>query len=129
MAIWNLVDALSKPGDQRRRFYLPLASAPPGRSVVRSVDPTVYDISEQYEPPSTPNDRTTDVALSVSIAPSPNGFTDEDDLPDPAIRLHALDSGWLQFRPPKGTQKASLNLTMTTFLRPVGERALVGTVG
>lgn len=120
MAIWNLVDALSKPGDQRRRFYLPLASVPPGRTTVRPVDPALYQIDDdKYTHQPGANGLTMDVALPVSINPSPDGFTDEDGLPDPAIRLHALDSGWLKFQPPKGAMKASLCLRMTTLLRPL----------
>jgi len=46
-----------------------------------------------------PDSRTTDVELRIGITPPPAGFTDEDGLPDPAMRLHAMDVGLVSFEP------------------------------
>lgn len=96
---WNLTDAVSKSGE-RRAFFLPLASIPPEKKAVRTVDKSVFNIEETY---TSAGDRTTDVGLAIRITPPFSGFTDEEDLPDPAIRLHAMVKGRLSFQPANGT--------------------------
>jgi hypothetical protein len=111
MTVWNLVDALSQLG-QRRALFLPLASVPPGKNDVRTVDPTLYDITQQV---TNSGNATTDIALNVTIHAPGAGFTDEDDLPDPTLRFHAVDRGSIHFKPATVQQKASLELKMDTF--------------
>src|SRR5262249_27645676 len=113
---WNLVDALSRPG-QRRQFYLPLASIPPGRTTVRPVDFNLFDLSENHYLKDA--DHESDIALNIAIRPPAGGFTNEDSLPDPAIRLHAIGAGTVTFRPSTPAQGDSLVLQIPTFAEPL----------
>lgn len=97
--MWNLADRLSAPG--RRAFSLPLAAIPPGRASVRAVPPAAFELSE---PPPVEGDvggrrQTLDLALRILIPVPDGGFTDEDGLPDPRIRLHAMVPGPVRFLP------------------------------
>jgi len=114
---WNLVDAVNRPGDPRRHYYLPLASIPPGRAAVRPVDRTVFNINEDYVP--SPDGLTADVVLTIQIRPPAGGFTSEDGLPDPAMRLHAIGVAWITFRPADGTMGDRLVLKMPGFSLPL----------
>lgn len=124
---WNLIDALSEPG-QRRRFSLPLASIPPDRTTVRTVEVKQFTVTETYTS-QVINGRptTTDVVLEIDITGGlgPLGtwghFLKEDSLPDPAARLHAMDAGILRFRPKGGGWEDSLVLETITFQQPLHE--------
>jgi hypothetical protein len=98
---WNLVDALSDPNPgARRRFYLPLSSIAPGQTGTRMAENDQFQLSETYVN-SVAESQTLDITLSISIQPSAQlgFFLDDGGLPDPAIRLHAVDRGWLSFEP------------------------------
>jgi hypothetical protein len=110
---WNLVDLLSLPG-RRRVFYPPIASPPPGFGEVSSFDRNLFDIAETYQDLPGPDFRTADVALEIGVNPPPGGFTDENSLPHPAIRLHAMDRGRLSFRPQDGSMSDRLVLELFT---------------
>ncbi|MGJ3245288.1 MAG: hypothetical protein ACFE0I_04345 [Elainellaceae cyanobacterium] len=112
---WNLVDALSQP-NQRREFFLPIASIPIGRNAVRFVDPNLFAISETY---TNTADKTADVALDIQITPPPGGFVPENGLPDPAIRLHAVDRGLVRFQPGAGGAGDRLLLQLPRFSLPI----------
>ncbi|UCE07930.1 MAG: hypothetical protein JSW07_07835 [bacterium] len=101
----NLVDALSIPGE-RRAFYLPLASIPPGGEIVRDVLPDQFDPEDDTTDPNNPG-------LFIRITPSEAG--DEFDLPDPAFRLHAMAAGTLHFKPLDASMGNRLILTMPLF--------------
>jgi hypothetical protein len=94
---WNLADPMSL--GLRRRFSLPLASIPPGKDNVRKVDRNLFDLSEHYNNLPPPDGRTADVVLNIRIKKPAGGFTEEDDLPDPLIRLHAMAPGIMRFKP------------------------------
>jgi hypothetical protein len=113
----NLVDALTAAGE-RRRFSLPLAAIPPGRNSVRAVDRTRWQITETAPTLPAPDGRTSDVALRVRCSPV-GGFPNEDGLPDPLIRLHAIDVGMITFRPADAALRASLILQTPTFGEPL----------
>jgi hypothetical protein len=115
---WNLVDALSEPvSSARRAFYPPLASIPPGRSVVRAVDPTQFQPADDRANENDPFFREpNDPVFLIGITPPAGGFTDEDGLPDPAIRLHAMAPGIVRFQPADGNMADRLVLEMPTFL-------------
>lgn len=110
----NLCDALSASG-ARRRFFLPVAAIAPGRDATRDVDPVSYSFAETRPAVSATDPTTADVKFSIVIRPSNGSFTPEDDLPDPALRVHAMDGGILGFDP----QGDRLVLTMMTFLQPL----------
>lgn len=112
----NLVDALTAPG-ARRRFHVPLASIPPGRDAVRTVDPSTYTFSEQRLTVPGPPPTTAEIRLTIGITPTAGVFTDEDDLPDPAMRLHAVDAGMVFFEAAGDTHR--LVLRTFTFAQPL----------
>lgn len=118
--MWNLVDPFSDPKDpdQRRAFYLPLASKPPG---VTSIPPVTFDAFQPQDLPQVAGsgaNKTSDLPFSITIPAPAGGFADDGDLPDPRIRLHATQSGQLTFVPAKGGQPASLKLTIFLFATP-----------
>ncbi len=107
---WNLVDALSDSVlPHERRFYLPLASIPPGRTTTRNVMPGQFETSDVVNDPNDP-------VFQVRISPLPSGFSDEENLPDPAIRFHALAPGKLFFKPADAEMGDRLILEMPSFL-------------
>jgi hypothetical protein len=107
MVFWNLVDSLTITGSRRRAFYMPVASLPPGRTTLRTTLPDQFLLSD---------DRTSsgDPALTIRIS-SNGGFNDEGDLPDPALRLHAMGPGKISFKPAAGDRGNQLILTMLMF--------------
>ena len=109
---WNLVDALSVI-NQRRTFFLPLASIPPERSNTAPVDENLFEITENYS--TQPDGRTSDVSLNILCNAPAGGFASDGGLPDPAIRLHAVDSGQISFRPADSVMGDRLILTPPRF--------------
>ena len=109
---WNIVDPLSEIG-KRRAFFLPLASIPPDRSDTAPVDESLFGITENYS--NLTAEQTADVSLDISINAPAGGFTPDDGLPDPAIRLHAIDRGQISFRPADGVMGDRLILTLPRF--------------
>jgi len=107
--VWSLVEALSIPGD-RRAFFLPLASIPPGNTTVRAVEQSQFEPADNTTIPDDP-------FFSIRITPPTGGsFTDEGTLPDPAIRLHAMAPGIVRFKPSDATMGDRLILEMPMFL-------------
>ncbi len=116
---WNLVSILSK-SDEERAFFLPLASKPPGKNDIRQVDQSQYEIIEQYESISSNNPKIKDVSLEITITPMQNScFENEDDLPDPSYRLHAIDNGTVTFYNNYEGLQNCLVLDMGRFFFPV----------
>ncbi len=112
---WNLTDEMPVSG-ARRRFYPPVASAPPGQAMVRAVDRTLFTIgAPTYPVVSAADDRTVDVPLSIRVSAPAGGFTNEGPLPDPLIRLHAMDDSQLTFLPASGGAPDRLELKLLTF--------------
>lgn len=117
---WNLAGLLSETGSEdltsgkRREFYLPLASVPPDLEQselnqcvnrINNFDPNVFEVSDVN---TLPND--TPIFQTI-ITPPPGGFSNDNSLPDPAIRLHSVSRGILTFNPDNN----SLNLEMSPF--------------
>jgi hypothetical protein len=118
---WSLVEALAEP-DRRRPFHLPLVSGFPKFS---EVGQDQYDPENDHAPD--PNDPSktdpNDPRLRIVISPPQNGqFANQEDLPDPAIRLHAIGAAWVRFKPAHASYKDSLELKLAVFatfpLRP-----------
>lgn len=109
---WSLVETLGANGDQRRRFYPPLASIPPGENAVRAVGPETFTLSDNLGAGD-------DKILTIHIAPP---FTLDGSLPDPACRLHAMAPGILRFQPQDATMQDRLVLDMPMFLAAVNAR-------
>jgi len=119
---WNLVDLLSEDESEdptsgkRRKFYLPLASIPPGISDLSrtlSVNKDLFDPSDDKE---IPNDFP---ALIINIKPTGGySFHDDGSLPDPSIRLHAIADGMLTFKPATDDTRDSLILKIPIFEFP-----------
>jgi hypothetical protein len=128
---WNLVDHLSAASG-RRAFYPPLASIAPGKLSTRSIDRTAFAIG----PPAASNNNgvTLDVPLNIRITPpfggfvdepasgltdSDSGFVDSFALPDPLVRLHAIGSCFVRYKPTDAT-RGKLLLKLGLFLAAAG---------
>ena len=113
---WNLVEELSIPGS-RRAFYLPLAAIPPGRTTVRSVSESQFDVTDDRVNQNDPFfNIPDDPAFHIRITPQRG---DEGDLPDPAYRLHAMAPGYVRFKPQDAQMNDRLILEMPMFLTSV----------
>lgn len=120
----NLVEPVSTPGN-RRAFYPPLASIPPGKSRIRNVQP------QQFNPEDDPQGTPDDPIFRIGILPTQAGFSDDDGLPDPAFRLHAMAPGTLRFKPANPPFADRLILEMPVFQTPtvLGVEVFLGRVG
>jgi hypothetical protein len=106
---WNLVESLSGGTSPRRAFYAPLASIPPSSTTIRTVFPSAFT-------PSADTLASGDKVLNVRIA---QPFSPEGELPDPAMRLHAMAPGTVRFEPADATMLDRLILEMPMFLTPL----------
>ena len=71
-------------------------------------------LPEQFDPADNPT--ADSPVFQIGIMPPAGGFSDEDDLPDPAIRLHAMASGKVYFKPADGTMHNRLILEFPSML-------------
>jgi hypothetical protein len=114
---WNLVDSLS-PDSGRRAFYPPLAALPPGRQEeTRQAESRQFTVSDDWDHPTRP----TKLTFKIQIEPhGEGGFEPDGELPDPAIRLHAVGAGIVRFLPASQVEgqparRARLELEMVDF--------------
>jgi hypothetical protein len=98
---WNLTDRLSPSAF--RYFHLPVASDPTGAGELPSVPPSRYFVSESVVD-GMPR-------LQVMVTETSEGFPTENGLPAAVIRLHAMGSGTLAYRPQIGSLRQCLLLT------------------
>lgn len=128
---WNLVDHASVAAQDdpitksgRRAFYLPLASIPPGKKEVqRQADKNQFEPVDDVPLPSN------DPVFRISITAPSGGFRPDGDLPDPAIRLHAMAAGDLRYKPAlKQLILTIYPITWETFVLPLwwGQWTLAG---
>src|SRR5678816_1292144 len=99
---WNLSDPFST--STARRFHLPVASDPTGGAARPSVSPDRYQIGEM-EVDGMPR-------LQVTVAATAEGFPAEGGLPAAVIRLHAMGTGLLSYRPQVGSLRQCLLLDL-----------------
>ncbi len=112
---WNLVDNLSVDGE-RRIFYPPLASLPADFTSQREVNKELYTIDiKHYTNTQQDPTITTDVSMDIKIKQPAAGFIDDNFLPDPTIRLHALGKSIVTFKPADTTMGDRLILKLLTF--------------
>ena len=117
-AMTNLNDMMSSSesaavgSSERRRFYLPLASAPPGLPDATATDAVSRDAFAVTDGVRLPSDTP---YLVVNIQkPGNTAFQNDSGLPDPAMRLHAVSNGRLRYTP----ATKSLALEMLPFAIP-----------
>src|SRR6188474_2637119 len=99
---WNLVDEIQwhdTAHADRRAFYPPLATLAPGETLATALDGNLYSFQEEYVTLPMPDGATSDIGLKVYIQTPSGGFANEDEHPDPLIRLHAVDAGHVHFEP------------------------------
>ncbi len=125
---WHLVGALSPTNPVlRRAFYPPLASVPPPNSgsetwtATQAMQHTDFVDFREERPTRTANGVTVtaNVFLDVFIN-LPSGSSQENGLPPPQIRLHAVDRGWMYVRPATdGSATYRLEIQMHSFINNV----------
>jgi hypothetical protein len=118
---WNLVDSLS-PLNGRRMFYPPLSALPPGGPEdLRQAEAGQFSVSDEWDHLTRP----TRLTFKIRIQPLDGaGFAADGDLPDPAIRLHAVGAGMVRFHPASQVEGqparlARLELEMVDFAQPI----------
>lgn len=123
--LWNLNDHFSPTRDTDRYFHLPLAGKLPNFTSPETLKKDVFTITEnridgiveeEVGEIVEKNLVTTDWQLSIKITPPEGGFQDDGALPASAIRLHAVDAGFLRFIPATDNLLPALELRLLTFL-------------
>jgi hypothetical protein len=99
---WNLTDRLSPSAF--RWFHLPVASDPTGAAELPPVPPSRYFVSESVVD-GMPR-------LQVMVTETSEGFPTDNGLPAAVIRLHAMGSGTLAYRPQIGSLRQCLLLDL-----------------
>jgi hypothetical protein len=95
---WNLTERLSPSAF--RFFHLPVASDPSGAGALPAVPPSRYQVEEAIVDGM--------LRLQVTVAQTAEGFPPANGLPAPVIRLHAMGSGTLAYRPQIGSLRQCL---------------------
>ena len=99
---WNLTDRLSPSAF--RYFHLPVASDPTGAGTLPDVPASRYVVTESVVD-GMPR-------LQVMVTETAEGFPTENGLPAAVIRLHAMGSGALSYRPQIGSLRQCLLLDL-----------------
>lgn len=107
---WNLNDHLS--GSNGRAFHLPVAGDPLGGTQLPNMEPDDFLIKDLV----INNLRSLEVKVSIPTA----GLPDQNGLPNPSIRLHAMCRGKMKYKPAFGTLQRCLLL----FIPPIWPRVI-----